>query len=219
MFSIKKFEFYILDFIFPKSESVFELESMPVGVLLNKLSPAREIEDERLIVLFDYKDPSVRMMVWELKYKGNRNIGRKFAEIMLDIIRHELAERALFENFINPILVPMPVSNKRRRERGWNQTEIVAEEMLKLEDNLFEYSPNILVKHLHTDSQARTHATKRERLENLSDSMSVINADNIKDRNVILLDDVTTTGSTFAEAKRALKQAGAKKILCVAIAH
>jgi ComF family protein len=224
--SLKTFGTYCLDFIFPKSDTVFTLEELGVGELLEKLPPAREIEgrDEHLIAVFDYKNPSVREMIWELKYKGNRNIGRKFAEILLDILRAELAERILFEKFTNPLFIPMPVSDERRRERGWNQTEIVAEEMMKLigensPAGEFEYSPKILIKHIHTESQARTHATKRERLENLSRSMSVRDAEKIRGRCIILFDDVTTSGSTFTEAKRALKESGARKILCVALAH
>jgi len=167
----------------------------------------------------------VREMIWELKYKGNRNIAHKFAEIIFDILQAELAERVLFEKFINPLLIPMPVSDKRRRERGWNQIEILGEEILALQslseagEKLFTYEPKILIKRVHTDSQARTHATKRERLENLSRSMSVRNSEKIRGQNIILLDDVTTTGSTFTEAKRVLKQSGARKILCVALAH
>lgn len=210
---------YFIDFIFPKSETVFDLEALSTGELLNKLSQAREIKDDHLVVLFDYKDENVRTLIWELKYKGNRNVAKKFAEILLDVLRHELAERVLFEKFTEPIFIPMPISNKRRRERGWNQTEIVAEEMMKLDQNLFIYKPNILIKDLHTDSQARTHATKRERFENLSRSMSIPLPEEIRGRNVILFDDVTTSGSTFAEAIRALKESKVKKILCVALAH
>lgn len=229
---LQSFAQNLIDFIFPKSEDVHYLESLSAGELVEKLSKAREIENlprrqagENLIVLFDYKDPMVKTMIWELKYKGNRKIAQKFAEILIDVLQHELAERVLFENFINPLLVPMPISDKRRRERGWNQTEILAEEIMKNLDigcpsgALFEYSPKILIKHIHTDSQARTHATKRERLENLSDSMSVQGGTYVKGRNIILLDDVTTTGSTFTEAKRVLKESGARKILCVALAH
>lgn len=222
---LRSFAQNLIDFIFPKSEDVHYLESLSAGELTEKLSKAREIEDENLIVLFDYKDPMVKTMIWELKYKGNRKIAQKFAEILIDVLNHELAERAVFENFKNPLLIPMPISDKRRRERGWNQIEILAEEIIKNLDigcpsgALFEYSPKILIKHIHTDSQARTHATKRERADNLANSMSVNDSSQIKKRCVILLDDVTTSGVTLAEARRVLKSAGAKKILCVALAH
>jgi len=210
----------LIDFIFPKNEDVYYLESLSAGELMSKLSKTREIEDENLIVLFDYKDSKVKTMIWELKYKGNRKIANKFAEMLLDVLQHELAERAIFENFISPILIPIPISNQRRRERGWNQTETLSEEIKKVDtESLLEYNPKILIKHIHTDSQARTHATKRERMKNLTNSMYISDPEKIKNRCVILLDDVTTSGVTLAEARRVLKSAGAKKVLCVALAH
>ncbi len=217
---LEKWGRYFLDFIFPQTVSILEIESMSSGVLLNKLPGAREIENDNLIVLFDYKDSLVREIIWELKYKGNRRIGEKLGEIIYDVLRQELAERAVFENFRNPLLIPMPISDKRRRERGWNQTEILGEALEKLDiENFFTYSPNILRKVIHTESQARTHATKREREENLFNSLKVESNKDIQGRCIILLDDVTTSGATLREARRALKESGVKKILCVAVAH
>src|ERR1035437_1944852 len=206
---------YFLDFLFPKSLGLEILENMSTTTLLNTLPQAREIKDEQMIILFDYKNENVKTLIWELKYKGNRKIAKKLALIIIDVLEHELAERALFENFQNPLLVPIPIADKRRRARGWNQTEILAEEIEKLNtNNLFSYAPNILTKTHYTASQARTHATKRERDENLKNSMQA--SDEATGRCIIILDDVSTSGATFTEAKRALKQAGAKKILCVA---
>ena len=56
-------------------------------------------------------------------------------------------------------------------------------------------------------------------MKNLSDSMKILNPSAVLDRFVVLIDDVTTTGATFAEARCALKAAGAKKIICIAVAH
>jgi competence protein ComFC len=111
------------------------------------------------------------------------------------------------------------MSAKRRSERGWNQTEILCEEILRLhEENLFEYAPHALVKEKHTESQART-LSKRDRMTNVQLTMEVRDPEKIKNRNIVLLDDVTTTGATFKDARRALKEAGARKILCLALAH
>ncbi len=58
---------YVLDFIFPKSELIFELEHLPMDKLLTRLPAPKEIEDERTLALFDYSDESVREMIWALK--------------------------------------------------------------------------------------------------------------------------------------------------------
>lgn len=102
---------YFLDFIFPQTLSILEVEAMSSGVLLNKLPEAQELKEKSLIVLFSYKDPLVREIIWELKYKGNRRIAQKLGDIVYDVFRHELSERAVFENFIHPLLIPMPISN------------------------------------------------------------------------------------------------------------
>jgi len=157
--------------------------------------------------------------VWELKYRRNSKVAHSLASILYDVLREELAERSLTEHFSDPLLVPMPISHKRLRERGWNQTAILCEEVMKHDRNTFlTYLPTALAKDRHTESQARTHS-KRDRLTNVEYSMKVIEPDSIKNRNVVLFDDVTTTGATLREAKRVLKAAGAKKILAVTLAH
>ena len=208
----------LLDFLFPKSEEVYSLEELSAAELVRELEPARETR-ENVVAIFNYADPRVRQSIWELKYRKNAKIAATFAGIVLDVLRTELAERALFDNFVSPLLIPIPQSHKRHLERGWNQTEVLAEEVLKLvSEPLFDYAPRALTKAHHTESQARTK-NKKLRLQNIENSMSVVDGSKIKNRNIILLDDVTTTGATFAEARRALREAGAKKILAIAIAH
>ncbi|KKP65076.1 MAG: Phosphoribosyltransferase, partial [Candidatus Nomurabacteria bacterium GW2011_GWF2_35_12] len=60
---------------------------------------------------------------------------------------------------------------------------------------------------------------RRDRLKNLSDSFSVKNPEIIKDKNIILIDDVLTTGATLTEAKKILKSFGAKKVIAFTVAH
>lgn len=209
----------LLDFLFPKSSEVLHLESLSSGELLHILPPAEEIKEEDTIALFNYHDPLMRDIIWELKYKGNRTLAKKMAEILYDVLLTELAERALTENFVNPLLIPVPMADKKKNERGYNQTEILCDEVKKLDtENRFKLLKGQLVKHRHTVSQTTT-ATKKERLENLKESMHIIYEESVRGRSVFLLDDVTTTGATFAEAKRALRKAGVKKIVCLALAH
>ena len=237
MYLLAKIKNLFIDFLFPKNRKVLELEALSTDTLLKTLPradfarpkagfvepKAGNLKDKYTIALFDYAHPLVKEIVWEIKYKGNRQIANKLGAILYDVIIGELEDLNLFESaswrMDRPLLVPIPVSDKRRFERGWNQSELLAEQIMTYDSGkVFKYLPRQLAKLRHTESQTKT-ASRGERLKNITDSMKVLNASSVTGRCVIVLDDVTTTGSTFAEAKRALHAAGAKKILCVAIAH
>lgn len=205
----------LVDFLYPKSDLVYDLESLSPSELLRRLPPAPEA-DSATLALFAYADPSVRELIWELKYRKNMKVAQTLASLLLDVLRTELAERALSENFRNPLLLPIPISTKRLAERGWNQTEVLCDELQKLNlSNDFEYRKDLLKRVRH--SQSQTKVSKAERLLNVEGSMQA--SAEVGGRCVILIDDVTTTGATFAEAKRELRRSGALKILCVALAH
>lgn len=218
---MKEIREYLIDFLFPQSPSLVLVESLSPSALAEILPEAMPLKERDAFALFDYKNPLVRMLIWELKYKGNEKVASKFASILIDILKHEIAERSLESiKWRNPLLIPMPMSKARRRDRGWNQTEILAEELQKYNtEYFFEYRTDILIKELHTESQARTHATKRERQSALHYSMKARDGVSLREKAIILIDDVTTSGATFTEAKRALALNGAKHVLCVAIAH
>lgn len=212
-----------IDFLFPKSRKVLELEALSVGTIIKTLPPAEHGNDKDIVALFDYSHSVVKEIVWELKYNGNARIADKLGEILYDHIRQELLDLALFESanwrMVRPILMPIPISDKRRFERGWNQSELLCERILTHdEEKIFRYLPRQLVKLRHTESQTKT-SSRSERLENIRNSMKVLSAAAVAGECIVVLDDVTTTGSTFAEARRALREAGASKILCVAVAH
>ena len=111
----------------------------------------------------------------------------------------------------------MPISNQRRFERGWNQTEIICEAIKSYDSKkILQYTPHLLEKIHHTESQTKT-ANKSERSKNLLNTMGIKDSSLVTGKIVVVVDDVITTGSTFAEARRVL--AGANRILCVAVAH
>ncbi len=206
-------------FLYPKTPEILVLEALSAGEFLIKLPRAMGPEERGVIALFDYAHPLVKEVIWEVKYGGNAVLAGKLGEILYDTIVAELSERSILNTEHRALLVPMPVSDKRRYERGWNQAELLTRAIKNKDDGrLLKYVTGQLVKLRHTESQTRT-SSKSNRLKNLTDSMKVLNPPSVEGRFVVLVDDVTTTGATFAEARRALKVAGAKRVFCVAVAH
>ncbi len=208
----------LLTFLFPRSEKMLALEKLPPEKLLNLL-PKSRLDEKDTFALFSYQDPLVKELVWDLKYKGNRTLAETFGTLLCDTILSELGEHNVFEKHPEVLLMPIPISDRRRMERGWNQAELLAKAVRAADPSQrFSYLRNVLLKTHHTESQTRTHS-KQERLENLQNSMTVSDPEKVSGRCVILIDDVTTTGATFREAKRTLHLAGVRFVLCFALAH
>lgn len=179
---------------------------------------------EWIFPTYDYRYPPVKKTIWLFKYKNKKMFAKVFAESLYGRMTEELSDFTIFNNFENPILVPIPLSTKRMHERGFNQTFLICKELIKLDKNNsplnknFILENNILIKIKDVEHQA--HIENREkRIKNIINSFSVKNPENIKGKNIILIDDVTTTGSTLSEAKKTLKKAGAKKIIAFTVAH
>ncbi len=160
-----------------------------------------------------YHDPRITALVWELKYKASWRAlslaGTFLGEELLAIAAEELGK---------PLLVPVPMHTERKRERGYNQTELLCKAALAaVGADAFEYAPQVLVRVRHTAPQQTLARAKR--LNNVKNSMHAIDAQKIKGRVCVVVDDVATTGATLAEAARALKSAGARKVYTLALAR
>ena len=128
----------------------------------------------------------------------------------------ELSDESLFGGKQSWVIVPVPLSPDRKRERGFNQSELVAQKLAVLLNIPAE--TRTLAKIKETVPQVSTR-NREERLKNLLGAFWVCNPKEVQDKTIILVDDVTTTGATFREASRVLREAGARKIVKCAIAH
>ncbi len=111
-------------------------------------------------------------------------------------------------------LIPIPLHKSRQREREFNQAEILSYEVAQ------EFNKKILTNQLIRvkPTKTQTELTFQERCQNVEKSFAVTKPELIKDTNLLLIDDVLTTGATSSEAAKCLKEAGAKKVLLLTLA-
>ncbi len=112
------------------------------------------------------------------------------------------------------VIVPVPLHKSRQKHRGYNQAELMAEQIAKTLKIPCE--KNLLIKSVATNSQSMLKRT--ERLLNLEDAFMAVNDGLIADKNILLIDDIVTTGSTVNQCCKALKRAGAEKVIAGVIA-
>jgi len=208
----------VLDFFLPKSKLDKSVDRETVDTLSKKLLKGRETENESVYALFDYRDEVIRHMIWALKYRRNRRVAKVFAQILYDFLVEEFSDLSIYSDFSKPLLVPIPLFKKRQRKRGFNQTELLAKEIASIGGESFCVLHTDLLKKIK-DTPSQTSLERQRRLKNVDGVFAVTNAENIKNRNIILLDDVTTTGATLNEARDVLLKAGAKNVIGVAMAH
>ena len=116
-------------------------------------------------------------------------------------------------------VIPVPISHDREKNRGYNQSEIIAKSFCaKAPKNTFNMKNNIVFKKVHTIPQAKLN-NRNKRLKNIKGAFEIKNKELIKDKIIIIIDDVTTTGGTITEIMNLLKKSGAKKVIGFAVAH
>lgn len=171
--------------------------------------------------LYNYKNKNMRNIIHGFKYKNKKGLAKPLGSMLQERILEEWVELESLQNFRNPIIIPIPLSKERKRERGFNQTELLMEEIKKQDTNgNFKYEKKILKRKNDNSHQARIK-NKQERLKNIVGAfyLDKQNKHKIKNQNIILIDDVVTTGGTLSEARKTLKSGGAKKVIAFTVAH
>jgi ComF family protein len=155
-----------------------------------------------------YEGP-LRAAVHELKYHGRRRVAGRLAEAIVA----EGGSRAVLS--AGAVLVPVPLHPRRRRERGFNQAELLAGEVARCLD--LELAPAALVR--RADTQTQTGLSAAQRRKNVAGAFAVRHRAQIAGRVVVLVDDVVTTGATARACAQALREAGAKAIRLLSAAR
>lgn len=203
----------ITDILTPEDSKIQKLLQISPD-RMRHLLPSSSVNMADIHVLFDYGNKVVKTIVKSIKYKNNYNLKKRIAEYFYEEIITLSEDISLFDGS-PPLVLPMPMSKNERRKKGFNQCEEFCREIEKIGNKDIEISYNILKKIRETKRQ--TTLDRAERLLNVKNCMQA--EDIIKNRTIIVLDDVYTTLASFREAERALKIAGAKRVIGLFIAH
>jgi ComF family protein len=152
-------------------------------------------------------DGLLRRAIHDLKYRH----GRMLAPFAAELLARSLARRPLQVD----LLVPVPLAPGRRRERGYNQSELIAEELSKLIE--VPCAPAILERTRETPQQVGLPAS--ERRENVLGAFSCPRPDDVVDQRIAVIDDVATTGATLQACAHALDEAGAAWVVGLVVAR
>ena len=209
-----------LDFLVPESC----VECKTAGVVLcenclRNIPPPAYAESKDIISLFDYRNGTIRKALWALKYRGGRRMGKILGGLMYIKVTKAIESGQIENNSNKAILIPIPLSKKRLRERGFNQSEVLAEELShRNQEKNFTVETSVLYRARDTGSQALIK-DRKTRMNNVKGCFAVNNKNKILGKNIILIDDITTTGATLEEAKQALVDNGARRVIALTVAH
>lgn len=158
-----------------------------------------------------YRQP-VSDAIQALKYGSASSLGPILGQLMASLLTPTIDDTR--SAICAPLLIPVPIHRRRQRERGFNQAELLAAELAATFG--WELRPDVLRRTRYTQPQAKLDRDKR--LENLGGAFTVANPEATRGRNVVLVDDVLTTGSTLTACAVALQDSNPASIgaLCLA---
>lgn len=158
-------------------------------------------------------EAGLRQLIHVLKYDrvlpAAKPLGR--------LLAYSIDELHLPTEHPRPLLIPVPLHSSKRRERRFNQAELIARAALKCLPSDFKVDSRVLVRKRETRSQVGLD--REARIQNMRGAFRVAAPERIAGRTVIVVDDVMTTGSTVSECARVLKRAGAEKVFAATVAR
>ncbi len=148
-------------------------------------------------------------LVHRLKYKGKKEIGITLGKLL----GRQLSESPFFRDA--DLLIPVPLHPAKQKKRGYNQSEVIASGMeTAMKADL---KADLLFRKVHTATQTRK--SRYERWENVKDIFGLREAETLKDKHIILVDDVITTGATLEACAETLLEISGIRISVASLAY
>ena len=172
-----------------------------------KFASKKIITDFHSLFVFE-KDKELQKIIHALKYNHRFLTGKFMGEILAGSIKDKLNEWKV------ELIIPVPLHQLKKFERGYNQSYYIAKGIGKKLN--IKIGENVLARTRYTQSQ--TTMTLVEREQNIKDAFVIKKSRGIKDKNLLLVDDVITTGATTSECGKVLLEAGAANIYAASLA-
>ena len=168
----------------------------------------RTLRFDRARILSPF-DETIQGLIHQLKYRGKRSIGQRLG-IMLGALLASDGDSGDLD-----MIVPVPLHPSRKKERGYNQIALVAYAM---EARLgIRVRTDLMTRTRRTATQTKLNA--EERAKNVAGAFQVTCPESVRGQEILLVDDVLTTGATVNACTQALLDAGAKRVSMAALAH
>ena len=215
--SIHTFFTFVLDALVPgkKKKEFRRITQLELAV---KLRPRTVPNHPYATVFFSYKDPGIKDLIWLLKYHGQKDIADDIAEVVYGAVLEDLSDELILGNFTGPLLVPVPVAKDAPRRHGYNHADALASALVRADNGKTFELADVLQKRVGVQNQAQVK-NRKARFENIKGVLSVKNPSEVAGRNIIIVDDVVTTGATIGEARLTLLASGARTVRALAVAH
>lgn len=150
---------------------------------------------------------AVRDALLNYKFHGSQSRCTGFGDILAQAAAEHFGGQFDLVTFV-------PVSKKRRRERGYDQSFLLARETCRHWDT----APAALLQKTKDNVAQSSLSSREERQKNVAGVYAAMNEEKIHGARILLIDDILTTGATLREAARVLREAGAEKVICATLA-
>lgn len=217
----------IIDFILPRSCEICK-EKLSLDekiVCLNCLNDINTIDNEFIKTEFERKfaneriidtftsaflfkaEGNLQKLLHQLKYKKKFGVGKYLGKLIVE------KQNEFFTRVCPDIIIPVPLHRLKNAERGYNQSYYIAKGIAsKLNIPIHE---KLVKREKYTESQTKLGIN--ERRQNVTGIFSVKRTSKLKGKNIVIVDDVITTGATISELAKVLKNAGAEKVYAVSV--
>jgi len=174
---------------------------------------------EGILIAGNYQDKLLSKLIKTFKYHFIKNLSQPLGKFLSQFLFLQITKENsfkkpnIFSDFKNVLIIPVPLHKKRRSWRGFNQSE----ELAKIIAEKFDVKTSTNLKRIKY-KKPQMRLKKSQRKKNIKNCY-IWEGDDLNEKNILLIDDVTTTGSTLNECAKILKENGANEVWGLVVAN